>query len=408
MNGMWNTPRTSSRGETRGRYPSPRARVSDSYFFEELKEYVGFDDDVGARLRECAPVARPHVSAIVDSFYTALEDNPRTRTIFEGPEQIERLRRTLEVWLMEGLEGPWDEAYFEKRRRIGEVHVRVGLLPHFMGGAMNVIRRHLLRVVWEADGFGIDHAEAVERLLDLELTLMTQSYWDSMMRHKLELPLALASGLAHEIRNPLNSIGLNLTLLERRLSKLEESSLVQIVDTARDEVRRMTGLTSDLMDFTKPLEVEPTWVDATSFLGELRQFEEARLEAAGVEVELDVPAGAELFADSDRLRQAILNLVANAVEALEGEEDAGHIMISVAEEPRMTTVSVCDDGPGIPREVAHKLFDIFFTLKASGTGLGLPIVRKIVEAHGGTIELDASRGGACFVIRLPRPPRSTR
>ena len=299
------------------------------FFFEELKEYMGFDEAIEALLIESGPVVEPHFEAIASSFYDALNANRRARKVFEGPEQIARLKRTLEVWLREAFFGPWDADYFRRRVRIGHVHVRVGVLPHFMGGAMNLIRRDIVRVLLAEDLFGSDHVEAAECLFDLELTVMMQAYWDYMMKLKLELPLALATGLAHEIRNPLNAIALNLTLLERRLKSQGQSENSHIVDAARDEVRRITTLTTDLMDFAKPLELSPTWTRADRILGELEQIHRPQFAASGIELVTEVNGEPEIYIDPDRLRQALLNLLTNAHEAIAsrpGREggDTGH------------------------------------------------------------------------------------
>src|SRR5690606_4478670 len=99
-------------------------------------------------------------------------------------------------------------------------------------------------------------ANAVNRILDLELTIMVQSYWDNLMEMKLKVPAALASGLAHEIRNPLNALALNITLLERKMRAIEDDQSGPIMDAMRSEIRRITALTTEIMDFAKPISVE--------------------------------------------------------------------------------------------------------------------------------------------------------
>lgn len=377
----------------------PRSRVS-SYFFEELKAYVGFDLAAQQALRECVPFVEPHYEAIVDSFYDALSQNRRTRAVFEGPEQIDRLRITLQAWLAEGFSGPWETEFFERRRRIGRVHVDVGLLPHFMGGAINIMRRHIVRVLMEAQA-EVRHIEAAERLLDLELTLMHQSYWDHLMELKLTVPVALASGLAHEIRNPLNAIGLNLKILERRLHAVGADDSIPIVEAVRGEVRRIAGLTNEIMDFAKPVEINPIWHRSDKFLDDIAMMHRASLEAAGVTLRTEVVGDIHCYCDVDRMRQAIVNLLTNAVEAV---EPGGEVVLTIAGEDDVVTMQVSDTGHGMDPSTVYRIFDLFYTLKASGTGLGLPIVKNIVDAHGGTIEVATKPGqGTTFTIRIPRP-----
>jgi len=111
--------------------------------FDEIKDYMGFSEEDAALLAEARDCVLPELDRVVDAFYTGLEGNPRTQAVFEGPEQVERLRGSLYKWVAELFDGVYDDAYFQKRMRIGRVHVTVGLLPHFMFGAMNIIRSEL-------------------------------------------------------------------------------------------------------------------------------------------------------------------------------------------------------------------------------------------------------------------------
>ena len=143
-------------------------------FFDEIKAYIGFDESDAATLRALSPHLKPHFADIVNAFYTALNANPRSRHIFDGEAQIERLRRTLIVWLEGVFGGVYDAPYFQQRLNIGRVHVNVGLQPHFMFGAMNVIRRELLdrkptlltcRLQLRADAAGLRRACLFCRIL---------------------------------------------------------------------------------------------------------------------------------------------------------------------------------------------------------------------------------------------------
>ncbi len=197
--------------------------------FDEIKSYVGFTDVDAERLEQLRPVVEPYFEEVVEQFYDRLMEHPRARNVFTGPEQIERLRQSLQEWLYGVFGGTYDQAYFEKRKRIGRAHVEVGLLPQFMFGAMNLIRNQFLEILFgearddvagvfeETEDPGPVAVGSVDKILDIELTIMVQSYLDELMQQKLEIPAALATGLAHEVRNPLNSIGLQMTLLERRL-----------------------------------------------------------------------------------------------------------------------------------------------------------------------------------------------
>ena len=382
------------------------------HFFQEIRDYIGFDHDDEETLQSLHDLVEPHFASVVNAFYDALWLNPRTRMVFSGPEQVERLRATLMLWLERVFAGPYDEDYFKQRLRIGKVHVDVGLLPHFMFGAMNVVRSSLIHII-------LDHCQqddplqeqkigAINRILDLELTIMVQSYWDVMMDLKLQLPTALATGLAHEIRNPLNSINLNVTLLDRRLRNLEEdtSGIEPVLDVMRSEIRRIRGLTSEIMDFAKPIEIAPAWHSASSLIRDLTTLHAPTLEVHQIRLETSVIGEDMIWCDIDRLTQILVNLITNAVEAI--DEHGGTITLTVDNQTDGTRILLTDDGEGMAPGMRYKIFDLFYTTKAAGTGLGLPIVAKIVDAHQGAIDVVSHKDmGTTFTIYLPRPQITT-
>jgi signal transduction histidine kinase len=383
-------------------------RMSTMQFFREITEYVSFEPEDALRVRTSRQAVEDHFDAVVDAFYEALWKNPRTKMVFEGPEQVERLRATLGRWLDELFTGPYDLEYLKQRYQIGRMHVQVGLLPHFMFGAMNVVRRELTGRILRAEGLGdidsrFEMSASVEKLLDLELTIMVQSYWDTMMDLKLKIPSALAMGMAHEIRNPLNAVNLNITLLERRLrqSGAEVEGVTPVLDVMRSELRRVHGLTSEIMDFSKPVPVRQAWIDPQAFLDDLEAMHGPTLDAAGITFELESTTGYRIWADPDRLRQVLVNLITNAVEAL---DTGGTIRVELGGDEESTRIEVSDDGEGMPPGSRYQIFDLFYTTKPSGTGMGLPIVGKIIEAHEGFLDVQSRPGaGTTFILMLPRP-----
>ncbi len=384
--------------------------------FDEIKSYVGFTEADAQRLQQLRPVVEPYFESVVEGFYDRLMANPRARGVFVGPEQIARLRQTLLQWLREVFSGPYDQAYFKRRDRIGRVHVEVGLLPQFMFGAMNLIRnqiveillgdeRHRLQEVFDGqDGTPERLATAsVDRILDIELTLMVQSYWDEMMKQKLEIPAALATGLAHEVRNPLNSIGLQMTLLERKLRGAQVDSDVYepVLEAVQTELRRIKEMNTEILDFAKPVAVERTPVDLLDFFEELRRSHKLTLDAGGVEMEIETNGDVVFDCDRNRMTQVFVNLLTNAVEAL---ENGGTIRVVVEQKEGGVVVEFSDDGEGMPPTMKYQIFDLFHTTKAAGTGIGLAIARKIVEAHDGSIDVLSRPGeGATFTVYLPDP-----
>lgn len=385
------------------------------YFFKEIKDYIGFSDSDAARLQKLHPLLGPHFEAIVKHFYRALNENQRTRDIFTGPDQIERLRKSLHRWLTDLFSGTYDDAFFRARQHVGRVHVEVGLQPQFMFGAMNIIRIDLIRALEEQEarlreevGFTrLECIESVERILDLELTIMTQAYWDKLMHMKLEIPSALATGLAHEIRNPLNTMGLQLTLLERRIRDISsvvedaEERILPIAETLRSELGRIHTLTNDIMDFAKPVEITPAWHDASILLDEIKRVHGPSLQASNITVETHLIGEARMWCDLDRIRQVFVNFLTNAVEAMDND---GKIIITADNADYGTRLTFQDFGEGMAPGLKFRVFDLFFTTKATGTGMGLPIIKKIIDAHGGSIDVASQPGrGTKFTVFLPRP-----
>ncbi len=211
----------------------------------------------------------------------------------------------------------------------------------------------------------------------------------------------LASGMAHEIRNPLASISGSVQLLmENPHATDEDRKLMGIVVK---EANRLSQLLTDFLVFARPQPPTPALVDISEMLDELAGMLAADPRFARVEICKEYPAGQFLYLDRQQLHQALWNLVINAVEAM-GGEGCLYLGAGVRE-----GIYVEDTGPGIPEEIRERIFDPFFTTKDWGTGLGLATVYAIVDGHGGRIEATfGRRGGAKFVISLPQRNESAR
>lgn len=211
----------------------------------------------------------------------------------------------------------------------------------------------------------------------------------------------MAAQITHEVRNPLSALGLNVELLEEEIATRggsdEERKLVSAV---RGEIDRLTDLSERYLSLARRPVPEPTEGDLGALLREVGRFFEAQLARSGVSIELDVaPDLPRLRFDEAQLRQAILNLVRNAAEAMKG---GGTLALRVQRGDGEQRVIVDDEGIGIPPELRDTLFDPFVTTKRQGTGLGLSITRDIVLSHGGRITAEPrSPRGTRFVIALP-------
>lgn len=211
----------------------------------------------------------------------------------------------------------------------------------------------------------------------------------------------LASGMAHEIRNPLASIsGSVQLLLENPEVNPEDRSLMKIVIREAD---RLNLLLSDFLGFAKPAPLQMDSVNIASLLDELIQLLGSSSQFPGVTIRRSYADGVKLRLDRQKIRQALWDLMLNAAEAAAPEGT-----VAVALDAEAGTIRVEDSGPGVSEEARARIFEPFFTTKDHGTGLGLANAYRNIEAHQGRISMTTgSLGGACFVIELPAECRQT-
>lgn len=221
----------------------------------------------------------------------------------------------------------------------------------------------------------------------------------SLKAREEQLQLMLA-GIAHEVRNPLGGIELFGGLLKEDLEGDPRQKHVQKI---LRELGTLAKVVNDFLDFARKREPEPRYLAVFDLGFEVVALTEKDAGDRGVKVELDLPDGLEVYADPERLKRAILNLVRNAIQA--APEGSGRVRVSGAAAPGAVQVVVEDDGEGVPEDKRAQIFTPFFTTKQKGTGLGLALVHKTAEDHGGTITVDGSElGGARFVLSLPTRP----
>ncbi len=207
----------------------------------------------------------------------------------------------------------------------------------------------------------------------------------------------MASHVAHEVRNSLVPVNLYMSLLRRRLSG--DSGSLDVLAKVEAGFTALDATVNDLLNFTAHR--EPQWRSfiLQDLVNEIFDSLAPQLEAQGIEVDLDVPPHTVVTADREMMRRAVLNLVLNAVDAM---PRGGDLVVTSYERHGGLELEIADSGPGLKEKDLPRLFDPFYTTKASGTGLGLSIVNRIVEAHGGRVTaMNCPEGGAAFTIELP-------
>ena len=234
-----------------------------------------------------------------------------------------------------------------------------------------------------------------------DITSNTREEERRRIKTRSEAVAALGAGIAHEIRNPLNSLSLNQQLLRERIAApdIACADLVSKVEAMVDEAERMDTLIQNLLEVVRG--GAPVCRDERidELVGAVVERLASKRERAGVTLEVSPGSTRVLPLEKLRIEAAIRNLVENAFDAA-GE--GGHVWVATRDDPHSTVVVVDDDGPGIRPEDRSRVLEIFWTSKRGGTGLGLPLARRAIESHGGELELlERPGGGARFVVHLP-------
>ena len=210
----------------------------------------------------------------------------------------------------------------------------------------------------------------------------------------------ITAGVAHEVKNPLNSMRLWLENLKESLPVDSDANSHQAVQVLDKEIDRLDAVVKRFLDFTRPMEVKLEQTQLSKLLHEVLEVARPQLLKANVEVVQSLPTDVpEVFVDRDLLKQAVLNLVLNAVEAMPG---GGQIRLELTRRAEMAEISVADTGNGIAPENRQKIFQLFFTTRPGGSGIGLASAFRIVQLLNGSIDFKSEVGrGTTFRIELP-------
>jgi signal transduction histidine kinase len=209
----------------------------------------------------------------------------------------------------------------------------------------------------------------------------------------------LTSGAAHEVKNPLNAMTIHLELLRERLGGASDE-VHHSLEVIKGEIGRLDRLVQGFLRFVRPQEFDPKPLDLNALLQEVAALLEAEWGGRNVRFALaPAPDLSAVAGDQELLRQALLNVVLNACQAM---PDGGTVRLATETDGDEIVVSVADEGVGIPAEDLERIFHLYYTTKPDGHGVGLPMVYRIVQLHDGRIEVSSSSGrGTVFTIRFP-------
>jgi len=219
----------------------------------------------------------------------------------------------------------------------------------------------------------------------------------------------LTANVGHEVKNPINAMVVHLELLRGKLAgggdRFDTQSAQRHVEILTDEMHRLDRVVETLADFSRPMELELREYDLRRVIEQVLDLAGAELREHGVRVEFDwPPLPVPVRVDAELMRQAFLNLLLNAMQAM---PSGGLVRIAVRREPRISVVEIADNGAGIPEALLPRIFDLYFTTKPKGSGIGLAMTYRIVQLHGGEMEVrsdadpSSPERGTAFTLRIP-------
>jgi hypothetical protein len=213
----------------------------------------------------------------------------------------------------------------------------------------------------------------------------------------------LASGIAHEIRNPLNFMNLSIDHLQAACAPEEtrkQGEFTHITKTIKEEIARLNKLVSDFLSYGRPARLNPRNLDARVLIEELRTLIKAQADQQGVSIVIEGLETAGFQADYEQIKTCFSNLMINAVQAMPA---GGKLTVTLQEEPDKLRLTFTDTGTGIAAENLEQIFEPYYSTKDTGIGLGLPLTKKIIEEHGGQLAVASALGqGTTFMVTLPR------
>jgi signal transduction histidine kinase len=306
-----------------------------------------------------------------------------------GTLELRELPLVLREALVQAEVGLGAAAIRSRRRHWGHLFMRAG----FFGGTFREDDAEAFEAFVDQLALLLDAADLLARTVAVERSLAHAE--------KLAAIGELAARFAHEIRNPVTAA----RSLAQQLARDPTSPLnAEHAGIILDELERVERQVRDLLRFARREEIELAPVDLGALVRATAHALGARLAAGGIVLGLDTPDGVVARADREKVRRVLVNLLENAMDALQNGRPEKHIDVVVTRDGEQAIVRVVDDGPGIPAEAHARVFDPFVSFKPSGTGLGLAIAKRTIDAHHGSISVTSRPGATTFEIRLPRAP----
>ena len=209
----------------------------------------------------------------------------------------------------------------------------------------------------------------------------------------------LTSGVGHEVKNPINAIVVHLELLRNKMTA-QDSPAIRHLDVIQNEIQRLDRVVQTLVDFSRPVELKLHDQDLRRIVNAVLMLASVELETRDVRVINELPSRPVIAkVDADLIQQALLNVVLNGAQAM---VTGGTLRVRLSEDSRWASISVSDEGEGIPDEVRSKIFNLYFTTKKEGSGIGLAMTYRIIQLHNGQVDVESHVGqGTTFILKIP-------
>jgi signal transduction histidine kinase len=382
--------------------------------------FLQMSSDDRKRLQNIAPLLRASSEQFVDSFYKHLFAFAETARFLQDPTLVERLKRMQQAHLESMLEDELDDAYVERRRRVGDVHASIGVSPQMFLGAYNQYLQYGLRQLASNRDVSLpDFVEEVLSLLkatflDVELTL--DAYFahatlnlrqalDMLFRANTELR-QFAQLASHDLKTPLATVA---NLCDETLDEFGQqmpAEACRLVEMAKQRTYRMSTMIDELLELSVPVDDLNAngAVDTRQVIAEAIERLSSEIDRHKVTMSLasNLPSA---WGNRVRLREAIFNILSNAIKFM--DKQPATVDISAEIDNETCKLAIADNGPGIPSEDLERIFSAFRRLKTHqdrpGTGLGLYFARHLIEQDGGRVWAESQLGkGSVFYITLKR------
>jgi signal transduction histidine kinase len=402
--------------------PSAAPQAGETRGLPQRLAFLEIDEADQKRLRELAPRLGAHGLAFVETFYRHLFRFEETARFLQDPALVVRLKEMQRLHLESMLAAEWNEAYVERRYRVGDAHAQVGISPEIFLGAYNQYVQHCVRhLADELDGPAGEFAEQVlslQKAVFLDIGLTLEAYFaqaTQTLRQALDLLYRANADLrqfaqlaSHDLKTPLATMA---NLCDEALDEFREqmpAEAARLIDLARQRAFRMSETIDELLSSTMSLHSEEALSEVSSEEALAEAIERVRPLVDQKGIELSVAEGfPRVVADRARLREVFYNLLSNAIKF--SDKRKGRIKVGFTTRDDECIFSIADNGPGIPAEELARVFVPFRRLPAHrnipGSGLGLYFTKAMVEQQNGRVWVESELGaGSCFYVLVKLAP----